>query len=100
MKKIFILTSVLLLTLTNTYASDDVVYLQTNEHYFHNASLDKDILQVANNEPSLFSEEDVDNDLLLDEDFTDNKLEKTFCKFINNKMKTKGVNLISLPIGN
>ena len=98
MKKIFILFFVFLLT-NCSFASNDVVILETDRRFFYdNPTPVDEMLEVANNQSEDFFYNDEKDDFLLDEEFADSKVEKVFTKFINNKIQNGKMNLINTPI--
>ena len=100
MKKIFYILFLLLISIPFTCATEEAVYLQTTEvHHLCNPTTNSEMLEIANyNDDNLFSS-DVDEDFLLEEDFSDNKVEKAFSRLINDKMiNNKGLKLLSVPI--
>ena len=96
MKKILLFLFFVFLALS-VNASEEVVILETNTRFFYdNPATVDEIVEEANKQESLFEDETID--LSLDEEFTDNKVEKVFTKFINNRIQSRGIKLISAPI--
>ena len=98
MKRFILLIFALFLTLTFVFANaEEEVCLKTDNHFFYDnpAPIDE-VLEIVKNQERFYNDEK--SDFLLDEDFADSKIEKVFCKFINNKIQNGKMNLITAPI--
>ncbi len=100
MKKIFRALLLFLALTSLSFATEDEVYLQTsNIHHFCNPTTTSKMLENANYNSDYSSSNSIDEDFLLEEDFSDNKIERAFSRFINDKMiNNKGLKLLSAPI--
>ena len=97
MKKILLLLFFVFFVSKSVQASEEVVILEPSTRFFYdNPAPTCEIVEEANKQESLFDDETID--LSLDEEFTNNKVEKVFTKFINNRIQNRGINLISAPI--
>ena len=87
MKKILTIIFFLIFVTAKGFASDDVVILEADRRFFYdNPAPVYEVLEVANNQNERLFDDELD-DFMLDEEFTDSKIEKVFTKFINNKIQ-------------
>ena len=97
MKKILLFLFFVFLALKSVQASEEVVLLESNTHFFYdNPAPMYEILEEVNNKESLLNDEKAS--FSIDEEFAESKIERSFCKFINNRIQNGRMNLITTPI--
>ena len=82
-------------------AYSNAVYLEPNEVYFLDVPQPKyEIVEEANKiQDTDLWYDDKSLEMYSEDDFAQNEFEKKLCRFINNRVKNKKLNLFSAPLG-